>query len=72
MKVSVNMTTSDAKEFDVSSWWSKSPEFVVAALQSQLEAAQAVWPELKEYAVTKKRVRTASAQERRDRPEGEG
>lgn len=54
MRVSVSMTT-DKNEFDVSSWWAKSPEFVIASLRSQLEAAQAVWPELKEYALDKKR-----------------
>jgi hypothetical protein len=57
MKVSVSMTT-EKESFDVSSWWASSPEFVISSLRRQLEAAQAVWPELKDFAVAKRRVRT--------------
>lgn len=55
MRVSLSMTT-DKDEFDVSSWWAKNPQFVIDSLRSQLEAAQAVWPELKEYGVLKRRL----------------
>ena len=55
MRVSVSMAKDP--EFNVSSWWATKPEFVIQTLQSQLEAAQAVWPELKEYAVAKRLVR---------------
>lgn len=53
MKVEVSMTKVD--EFDVSTWWAKSPDFVISTLRSQLEAAQAVWPELKKFALVEKR-----------------
>jgi hypothetical protein len=59
MRVGVSMTA-DKNEFNVSSWWATKPEYVLSALQSQLEAAQAIWPELKEYGVLKKRSRSKS------------
>ena len=55
MRVNVSMAADP--ELNVAAWWAKKPEFVIQALQSQLEAAQAIWPELKEYAVAKRRVR---------------
>lgn len=36
-------------------WSATKPELVISALQSQLESAQAIWPELKSYSVAKKR-----------------
>lgn len=54
MRVDVNMDT-EKDEFRVSSWWAKTPEFVISSLKSQLEAAQAVWPELKKFSLVKKR-----------------
>ena len=62
MRVDVSMTT-EKDEFAVSSWWAKKPEFVIASLQSQLEAAQAVWPELRQYAIAKKRDRKSQLRE---------
>ncbi len=56
MRVEISMTM-DKEEFHVSSWWAKSPDFVISSLRSQLEAAQAVWPELKLFTVAKKRTR---------------
>lgn len=50
MRVEVYMSA-DEDKFSVNSWWAKSPEFVINALQRQLEAASAVWPELKSYAI---------------------
>jgi hypothetical protein len=41
--------------FHVASWWAETPEFVIDALRKQLEAAAAIWPELKDYAVAKRR-----------------
>ena len=58
MKISV--TISNEKEFNVGHWWAKSPEFVIETLREQLEAAQAVWPELNGYTIQKRRVRSAS------------
>lgn len=61
MQVSVDMD--DPSKFRVASWCAKSPEFVITALRSQLEAAQAVWPELTQYTVVerKNRIRSDSA-----------
>lgn len=53
MRVDVSMTT-DKEEFHIGSWWAKAPDFVVGALRAQLEAAQAIWPELREYTLVKK------------------
>jgi hypothetical protein len=58
MKMRADVRMTDQQEFHVSSWWAKSPEYVVAALQAQLEAAQSVWPELKQYSVAKRRDRS--------------
>jgi hypothetical protein len=60
MRVDVTMMT-DKGEFNVSTWWARTPEFVIQSLKSQLEAAQAVWPELKQYAVTERRLRKKPA-----------
>lgn len=54
MRVEVDMTTAEDK-FHVGPWWATAPEFVVSSLQSQLEAAQAIWPELKQYTIAKQR-----------------
>jgi hypothetical protein len=54
MHVDVSMTT-EKNELSISSWWAKEPGFAIASLQAQLEAAQVIWPELKSYALAKKR-----------------
>ncbi len=56
MKVDVSMATEDG--FHVSSWWAKSPDFVLDSLRKQLEAASAVWPELALFKVEKPRSRS--------------
>lgn len=56
MRVEIS-TSSDKDQFFANSWWAYSPEFVTSTLQSQLEAAQAIWPELKQYKISKKRDR---------------
>lgn len=53
----VNVDMDEPSKFRVASWWAKSPDFVIEALRSQLETAQAVWPELRDYAVAKRRSR---------------
>lgn len=58
MRVDVSMTDkTEDDRFHVSGWWAKVPDYVIESLRSQLEAAQAVWPELKDYALAKKRDR---------------
>lgn len=52
MKVDVSMT-SQSDTFEVQNWWAKSPDFVVASLQRQLQAASAIWPELAVYRLVK-------------------
>lgn len=54
MKVDVSMTT-DKDLFEVSHWWAKEPAFVVDSLRRQLEAASAIWPELRQFAIVEKR-----------------
>ena len=39
--------TKEEYKFSVNSWWATSSEFVLAALSAQLDAAAAMWPELK-------------------------
>lgn len=56
MKVEASMNPKD--EFHVSSWWANSPEFVLSALQRQLEAASAIWPELSGHKIGKTRLRS--------------
>lgn len=51
------MTADDRLE--VNRWWAGSPEFVISTLRTQLEAAQAIWPELQSYELTKRSKRTA-------------
>lgn len=53
----ISMSVSNEQQFNVGMWWAKSPDFVVKTLREQLEAAQAVWPELKEYGILKRRSR---------------
>lgn len=55
MRVDLRMT--DEPELHVSGWWAKKPEYVIEALTKQLESATAIWPELKDYQLTKKRKR---------------
>lgn len=45
MNVDVNMR--EEEKFHVDGWYATSPEFVVEALQRQLVAASAIWPDLK-------------------------
>lgn len=45
MIVGVNMR--EEEKFHVDGWYATSPEFVVEALQRQLVAASAIWPDLK-------------------------
>ena len=57
------------QEFYVNSWLAKSPDFVLKALRAQLEAATAIWPELDQVKIAKRRVRAsavASAQVKGD------
>lgn len=56
MRLDVSMDTED--EFTVTTWWAKTPEFVIKTLAQQLEAATAIWPELEAYRIT---MRTARA-----------
>lgn len=42
-------------KFSVQSWWAKSPDFVLAAIASQLDAAKAIWPELREWGLFQKK-----------------
>lgn len=60
MKVDVRMA--DEEVFSVATWWAKSPDYVIDALTKQLEAATAIWPELKDYQVAKRRKRKAPTQ----------
>lgn len=54
MRVEVSMTV-DEHKFSVSSWWANSPSFVVSAIEAQLKAAAAIWPELEgAFIATKK------------------
>ena len=53
----MSINVSDEKEFTAHTWWAKAPEFVIKTLSEQLEGAKAVWPELKEYRITKRRIR---------------
>lgn len=53
MRVDVSMNPLK-QEFHVSSWWAGEPDFLIKALQSQLEAASAIWPELKNYSIAKR------------------
>lgn len=53
MKIEVNMKPEN--EFSVSSWWAKSPEFVLQSLRQQLEAAAVIWPELKNLKIGERR-----------------
>lgn len=57
MRVDIKMGSEH--EFNVNSWWTKNPDVVVNILQRQLEAASAIWPELKQYAVIKRASREA-------------
>lgn len=50
----IEVTMENERELRVASWWAKSPTFVVNTLRSQLEAAQAVWPELREFELSAK------------------
>lgn len=45
MNVDVNMR--DEEKFHVDGWYATSPDFVIEAIQRQLVAASAIWPELK-------------------------
>lgn len=52
----INMTMQASKDtFVVERWWATSPEFAVASLKAQLAAATAIWPDLKEYGLGKRR-----------------
>lgn len=57
MKIDVSMSTEENR-FYIHSWWATGHDFVVETLQKQLEAASAIWPELRNYTVAKKRNRT--------------
>lgn len=35
----------DQEKFHVHSWWAKTPDFALAALARQLDAAKTIWPE---------------------------
>lgn len=61
MKLGVNMTGSE-NELDVGHWWARTPEFVIESLSKQLQAAQAIWPELKGYEVAKKRSKRTAGE----------
>ena len=60
MKVDVNMSPED--KFYVSSWYATEPEWLVSTLCQQLEAATAIWPELKEYKIEKRRSHKNTSQ----------
>jgi hypothetical protein len=49
MRMHVSVTST--QEFNVGSWCATAPDFVIATLQEQLDAASAVWPELKGYRI---------------------
>jgi hypothetical protein len=53
MRLQVSVTST--QEFNVGSWCATSPDFVIAVLQEQLDAASAVWPELKGYRIKPRR-----------------
>lgn len=53
MRMSLSMRAEN--ELNVAGWWTKSPDYVIQSLQSQLESAQAIWPELAEYTLAKRR-----------------
>lgn len=55
MKMSVEV--SEEQRFAVGTWWAKTAQFVLDALTDQLDAASAIWPELKEYKIEKRRKR---------------
>jgi hypothetical protein len=57
----ISMEVSEEKRVSVGSWWATSPEFVVSTLREQLDAAQSVWPELKDYTLQKRRVRNRAS-----------
>lgn len=57
MKVSASMLSND--EFSVNSWWASSPKLILETLQKQLDAASAIWPELSQYKIVKKRSKVA-------------
>ena len=57
MRVEVNMTV-EKELFEVNHWWAKTPQFVIEALQKQLVAASAIWPELKHARVVEGSVAT--------------
>jgi hypothetical protein len=59
MRVSISMGSDD--EINVAGWWAKSPDCLVNALRQQLEAATAIWPELKDYKIEKRRSRRSVA-----------
>lgn len=58
MKIEFSMTSTDL--FEVNSWWAKTPEFFLRTLQGQLEAAAAIWPELKKYEIRARQSNVAS------------
>jgi len=54
MKIEVLMTVDDDPDKDhflVRQWATKRPERVISVMRKQLEAAKAVWPELKEWQI---------------------
>lgn len=51
MRVSVMVVAKD--ELSVSGWYAESPEAVLTALQSQLDAAAVIWPELSQFRINK-------------------
>ena len=53
VKVEVSMTSDHM--FEANHWWAKSPDFVVSTLKAHLEAAAAIWPELRNYELKEKR-----------------
>jgi hypothetical protein len=55
MKMTVHV--SQEQEFTSSTWWAKTAEFALETLKQQLDAASAIWPELKEYKIEKRRKR---------------
>lgn len=44
----------DENKITVDSWWCVKPLLTVAMLAKQLEAAKAVWPELKNYSIVER------------------
>ena len=52
MKIDLSMCRDDL--FEVEHWYAKESGFVIDALVKQLKAAQAIWPELEDYAIVRK------------------